>query len=145
MSCPRMFRASKLLLVGALTVFSLAASGAASAVTLAPYSSFSSSGLLLTGARALDGEPVGMDSIRINADGNDISPDGTAEADLFEGRLFNAGFDVFVYGEIYAFENVSGDPLLASFRVDRHAEAEAVENRDGSEARGHVPRVAVTE
>ena len=151
------FGASKLLLVGALTVFSVTAPGAASAVTLASYSSFASSSLLLTGVRALDGEPVGTDAIRrdvdvfggdnfvdiyvTDADGNEISPDGIAEADVFEGRLFDAGFDVsafstlFAYGEIYAFENVSGDPLLASFRVDRRAEAEAVSMVDTATSR----------
>lgn len=142
------FGVSKLLLVSALALAPIMSAGAASAVTLASYSSFASSSLFLTGVRALDGAPVGTDAIRVDADvfggdnfvevyvtdagGNEISPDGIAEADIFEGRLFDAGFDVsafstlFAYGEIYAFENVSEDSLLASFRLDRRAEAEAV-------------------
>ena len=142
------FRASRLLLAGALTVFSATAPGAVSAVTLASYEFDWSLSFRVTGARTVDGEPVAIDAIRTDADvfggdsdrelyvwdadGNDIYPtDGIAEVDIFGGSLFDAAYDVymasyiFVYGEIYRFENVSDVALHAAFSLDRGVEAEA--------------------
>ena len=71
---------------------------------------------------------------------------GRAAPPPTDRRLFDAGFDVsafstlFAYGEIYVFENVSGDPLLASFRVDRRDEAEAVSMVDTATSRAGADR-----
>ncbi len=136
-------------LVGALAVFSVAGPGAATAVTLAYYESSAWTSLTLTGARAVDGTPVGTDAVRRgggafggenyqeltvrDADGNDLDPvpPGIAEANIDNGSLFDAGYRVsamsyiFDYGETFSFGNVSADPLHASFHLDRRAFAEA--------------------
>jgi len=148
------FGASGLLLVQALTVFSVAAPGAASAVTLAFYESFSDTSLSLTGLRNSDGEPVGAEAVRDEADyfggenyqeilvrdasGNilDPAPPGIADVDIFSGRLFDAGYDVsvfsvvFDYGVDFSFENVSDEPLHAAFRLNRSVRAEAFSTVD---------------
>ena len=138
---------SRRLLVGALMVFSVAGSGAASAVTLVSYQSFSTTYLSLTGARTPDGTPVGIDSVltKVNnfgieniveafvfdADGIGMPPDGIVSVDISSGSLFDAGYEVLASSEIldagvdYAFENVSDETLLAALRVDRRAWAEA--------------------
>ena len=139
---------SRLLLVGALALAPVMQAGAASAVTLAFYESGWSMNFRVTGARDMDGEPVGTGAIRteadvfggdndqelyvLDADGNDIYPtDGIAEVGIFSGSLFDAAYDVymasyiFAYGEIYRFENVSDVALHAAFSLDRSVEAEA--------------------
>jgi hypothetical protein len=141
------FRPSKILLVGALAVFSVTGPQGASAVTLASYSSFSSAGLSITGLRAVDGTPVADDAVRgggdvfggedyrelivRDAEGNEIPPAGIAEVGYTNGRLFDDEYYVYVrsiifdYGETFSFENVSDDPLYAALRLNRRAGAEA--------------------
>jgi hypothetical protein len=60
---------SRLLLVGALALAPVMQAGAASAVTLAFYESGWSMNFRVTGARDMDGEPVGTDAIRTSSEG----------------------------------------------------------------------------
>jgi hypothetical protein len=147
MRFPADFRPSRIVLAGALALAPVMSAGAASAVTLAFYESFSDSSLSVTGVRNADGEPVGADAVQSeaypfggenyqeifvrDAEGNEISPAGIADVDIFGGSLFDANYDVslfsvvFDYGVVFEFENVSDDPLYAAFRVSRGAWAEA--------------------
>jgi len=136
------------LLIGALTIPSVAIPDDAGAVTLAAYDAFSETLFEMTGLTAPDGTPVGADAISSGAEsagegdvnrlllvqdtnGDDVSSAGVAEVGDTGGRLLDDAYRVLMNSTTFAiqtfltFENVSQDPLYAAFRLERVASAEA--------------------